>query len=198
MPGHIGRAAGEQQAPWRAREVQRRRQDHRADGIEVPLAALGAVQGLDAVAQLGVPAALGGPLALEAVRARLLAAEVVAEAVALADQRAVARPRHVAQLPIGLRALGAFLLEGPDCRVGARHGASPPDQGKDPEGDGEEDQDRGVPFADVDGHARDERREDIDGDGRRRDGYADPARPAGGCRCARLHEGGDTRPGPPG
>ena len=98
MPGRIRRATREQESRRGADEPHRRVEHHGADRVQVRLAARGAVRAVDAMAQLAVPGALGGVQALQPVRPGLLAAQVVAQALALAYDRAVPRDRDVPQL----------------------------------------------------------------------------------------------------
>jgi hypothetical protein len=139
------------------------------------------------MAQFLVPGALGGVQALEPVGAGLLAAEVVAQSLALAKDRAVAREGDVAQLGGRLARLGPLLLERAHRGVGSAHGAAPSQQRRDADRQRAEHEDGRVPLADVDVHARDPRRENVDGDGGDGAGRDDPTRPARRCRSARLH-----------
>ena len=123
-----------------------------------------AVHAVDAVAQGGVPAPLGGVQALETVGTGLLAAQVVAEAVAFADEREVASAGDVAQLTLGLRLAGALLLESAHGGVGTSHRAAPTHERHGDERQRAEDQDRGVALAHVDGDPGDEAGHDVRGD----------------------------------
>ncbi len=154
VPGDVARAPCEQQPPGCADELQRGVQDDVAHAAEIALAALGAVHPVHAVAQGGVPAPLGGVEALETVRACLLAAQLVAEAVALADEGQVASAGHVAQLALGLLLARALIRERAHGEIGPRHGPSPTDERDGAERQRAEDEDRRIALAHIDGDAR--------------------------------------------